>query len=278
MPEAITVTEKYDSRKITTGNNGSAELTYIISGTSDETTALSNLASTAPTSFQGFSRLSRQIEPLGDPTVTEKWEATVRYGVNNTAGSSSESGETSVFTFETGGGSQNVKQSISTINSYAPSGETAANFKGSINVTDNGTSQEVSGVDIVIPVYNFSETHYIDDTTVDSAYKGTIYSLTGKVNDDTFKGFPAGSLLFLGASGTKRGADYWELTFKFSASPNKTGLTVGDITGITKKGWEYLWVSYETKTDATAGRTVKVPASVYIEKVYDEGDFSGLGI
>jgi len=45
-----------------------------------------------------------------------------------------------------------------------------------------------------------------------------------------------------------------------------------------KKGWEYLWVRYADAEDATPKAIVKVPVAVYIEKVYEEGDFSGLGI
>ena len=60
--------------------------------------------------------------------------------------------------------------------------------------------------------------------------------------------------------------------------PKASGLTVGSITGISKKGWEYLWVLYEEAEDATAKALVKVPVAVYIERVYEEGDFAGLVI
>ena len=88
----------------------------------------------------------------------------------------------------------------------------------------------------------------------------------------------AGECLFLGASGSKRGEEDWEITFRFAASPNRTGITVGDITGIAKKGWEYLWVRYADAEDAAAKALVKKPVAVYVEKVYEDGDFSGLGI
>jgi hypothetical protein len=66
-------------------------------------------------------------------------------------------------------------------------------------------------------------------------------------------------VLFLGASGSQRGTEDWEITFSFAASPNATGLTVGDITGIEpKKGWEYLWVRYADAEDAET--LVKQPA------------------
>ncbi len=56
------------------------------------------------------------------------------------------------------------------------------------------------------------------------AYKSTLFFLTACVNSDGFKGFAPGEVLFLGASGTQRGQEDWEITFKFAASPNATGL------------------------------------------------------
>ena len=50
------------------------------------------------------------------------------------------------------------------------------------------------------------------------------------------------------------------------------------MTGIDKKGWEYLWVRYEDAEDAAANALVKKPTAAYVEKVYEEGDFAGLGI
>ena len=51
---------------------------------------------------------------------------------------------------------------------------------------------------------------------------------------------------------------------------------MGDITGINKKGWEYIWVRYADAEDEKV--LVKQPIAVYVEKVYDEGNFAGLGI
>jgi hypothetical protein len=136
----------------------------------------------------------------------------------------------------------------------------------------------VEGVDITVPVYHFSETHYFDDAVVTGAYKATLFLLTGTVNNAGFKGFSAGEVLFLGASGSKRGKEPWEVSFKFAASPNVTGLSVGDITGIAKKGWEYLWVRYNDQEDTVAKVLVKRPVAAYVEQVYGYGNFAGLGI
>ena len=53
---------------------------------------------------------------------------------------------------------------------------------------------------------------------------------------------------------------------------------IGDLTGIAKKGWEYLWVRYEDAVDASAHKWIKKPAFAYVERVYPEGDFGLLGI
>ena len=81
----------------------------------------------------------------------------------------------------------------------------------------------------------------------------------------------------MGATGQRRSADDWSLTFTFSRSQNVTSLTVGDITGINKKGWEYMWVKYVDDTDIN-DYLIRKPIGVYVERVYEESDFSDLGI
>jgi hypothetical protein len=98
------------------------------------------------------------------------------------------------------------------------------------------------------------------------------------VNNAAFKGFAAGEVLFLGASGSKRGEEDWEITFRFAASPNRANFQVGPITVASKKGWKYLWVRYADAEDATAKVLVKRSVAAYVEKVYPEGNFAGLGI
>ncbi len=122
----------------------------------------------------------------------------------------------------------------------------APDFQGAIGVSADG----VEGIDITVPVYHFAETHYKPDNQITGAYKGVLFNLTGKVNGDVFRGFAPGEVLFLGASGAKRGSGTeadWEITYRFAASPNASGLSIGPIGGITKQGWDYLWVdgSYE---------------------------------
>ena len=257
----ITIDEKFDSRAATESEDPTADLIYVVQGTDDDVQVRSLVAATAPTSYNGLKRDNYSIETLGAGI----WECKVHYV---------ELSSDSQYTFDTGGGTQHVTQSLANLQSRAAPGFLAPNFFGAIGV--NG--DRVDGTDVTVPVFNFTETHYIDDTLIDGAYKLALFNLTGKVNDAGFKGLAKGEVLFLGASGSKRGFDDWELTFRFAASPNATNLSIGDITGINKEGWNYLWVRFIDDEDATAKTLIKRPMAAYVERVYDYGDFSSLGI
>ena len=267
----ITVSEKFESRRSTKGENPSAELVYTVRGTNDDLAARAAAEAESPANYDGLPRQTVSVEPVG----FELWEATARYG-RAQGGGFPQTGE-SVFTFDTGGGTQHITQSKQTVASHAAPGTNAPDFQGAVGVTADG----VEGVDITVPVYQFSETHYLPDAVVTQGYKGTLFSLTGRVNAGSFRGFNAGEVLFLGATGSKRGTDPdadWEITFRFAASPNATGISVGPIGGISKKGWEYLWVRYADQEDASSHAIVKRPVAAYVERVYDEGNFGALGI
>ena len=191
------VVEKFESRRITTGRNPVAELHYAVRGTNDDVEARNALETASPALYDPWGsgliflpRESISIEPVGDLL----WDGIVRYG---TVPQTNES----VFAFDTGGGTQHITHSLQTVGAYAPPTQTAPDFKGAIGVT----ADSVEGVDIAVPVYHFSETHYLPDVLVTDAYKGVLFSLTGKVNSAAFKGFQAGECLFLGAAGSKRG-------------------------------------------------------------------------
>lgn len=151
----------------------------------------------------------------------------------------------------------------------------------------------VAGVDIVTPALQWTEQYDVPSWYVTAAYIKTVASLTGTVNAAAFRTFQPGEVLFVGCNGNQqwdaeKGNGPWSLQFKFIASPNRglptgvTGpattpaITVGSIGGIVKKGHEYLWVRYED--DVTDNTLLKKPKHVYVNQVYREADFTGLGI
>jgi len=290
---AVTCTELMLSRRITEGV--SAEFLYLIQGTANEATALAAVLAVAGAEYVfpagsgsgsgsgdvTLPRLPVEIEPLYVDSVSDTglWEARVRFEDTTQQQQPPQENESS-FSFDTTGGTQKVTQSIATVRRAgiggSGSGDSPDN-KGAIGFD----GKKVEGCEITVPVYKFTETHFKGATYVTDAYKVAVMLLTGKVNASAFKGFAAGEVLFLGASGARRGrhsTDMWELTFHFAVSENEASFTLAGISLGAKKGWEYAWVLYEDGVDSSAMSRVRVPKAAYIEQVYKTGDFGTLGI
>ena len=183
--------------------------------------------------------------------------------------------ETTSFAFDTGGGTMHRNQSIKTV-SKVPND--APDFNGAIEVDNEGN---VNGVDVTMPVLNFTETHTMNGSRVTTSYKKTVAALTGTVNSSGFRGFSAGEVLFLGASGTKRGKKNdspWEITFRFAVSPNQSSLQVGKLKVPHKRGWDSPWGRSADKVADNRKNVIKEPVAAYVEQVYPTGDFGNLGL
>jgi hypothetical protein len=256
--------ELFNSRNQTVGDKPSAEFNYIAMGCADEPEVLALAAAQIPVSYNGMIRRSLEItERLNENT----WKITAHFDLPTPQ---DEETPEPTISFDSTGGTQHLTQSLQTVGRYGPSA--SAQLGGAIGYD----GENVAGVDITVPVWNWQETHYLSEAQLNGP---VYYALTGMVNSDEFGGYQPGEVLFMGASGQKRGRDgKWEVTFKFAASPNQSNLTIGNITGIGKKGWEYLWVQYGEDVDDTAKVKIKKPVAVYVEKVYDEGPFGSLGL
>lgn len=272
-----TITEKWDSRERTTLEDESAELRYIVRGTEDDSEVASLVQSTSPTTYAGLPRRSITFRTLETSTI---WECTVSYAKKDPATENSqenppETGDMAI-SFDTAGGMQHISQSLQTVQkkSFSEGQFTPPDFKGAIGVTKDS----VEGVEIYVPSFQYQVTRYVAIEQVTQAYINNLFRLTGKTNRGNFHGFAAGQVLLAGVSGSQRGEADWELTYKFLCSENRSNLTIGEITGVNKKGWEYLWVIYEDSEDETAKWLVKKPVAAYVEKVYEDGDFGLLGL
>jgi hypothetical protein len=142
---------------------------------------------------------SYSVEYLGD----DAWQLEVTYTKEG-----AEDPEQPDRSFDTGGGTQHITQaqpvgSGGTLDfeNRFPSG--AANQSGAIGV--DGDS--VNGVDIVVPALTWTETYDVPHQFITADYIKNLSKVTGTVNADTFRTFPAGEILFLGASGSRRAVE-----------------------------------------------------------------------
>jgi hypothetical protein len=220
---------------------------------------------------------SYSITFLGD----NAWQVTINYEKTGAEPSTPDPMKRA-RSFDTTGGTQHITQAVSvgsggTLDFEKRFPSTATNMSGAIGVDANG----VSGVDIVVPQLQWQEQYDVPNAYVTAAYVRGVAGITGTTNNASFRGFDAGEVLFVGCSGSQewdseKGSGPWALSYRFVASKNVTGQTIGSISGIEKKGHEYLWVRYE---DSVSSNTLlKQPKAVYVSKVYKDSDFSLLGL
>ena len=273
----VRVEEAYSERDETIdakGNVTEIEIPYLVFGVSDESAALA----AARPKVKTVSGMTLESIEVVERINGDTWKVKAVYEEDEDGGDDDDDDDdedSTVFAFDTGGGTKHINQSLKTDGKYP---NDAPDFAGAIEVDNEGN---VNGVDVTMPVLNFTETHTLSGSRVSTSYKKTLASLTGTVNRSGVRGFSAGEVLFLGASGTKRSKKAsapWEITYRFAVSPNRAGFKVGDIQVTRKYGWDYLWVRYADKVAEGGKNVVKKPVGVYVEMVYPEGDFGNLGI
>lgn len=269
---SLVTIERVASRATTVGvENPSRDLAFRVQHTYDDEEVEALAATELPATITLPSGLllvlqNFRYEHLGGGV----WDLDAHYGRREPRATGASS-----FTFDTSGATVHITQSKETVASYAVSG-TAPDFKGAIGVNNDS----VEGTDITVPLFAFQETHQIPVGMLTPSYVDKLYRLTGRTNAAAWtstKGyeFDAGEVLFLGASGSERSLEDAEVAFRFVASPNVTDLSIGDIlSAISKGGWEYLWVRYQDDEDENV--LVKVPVAVYVERLYDPGNYGDL--
>lgn len=268
--------ESWESQDFTVPSSGaiSATKNYYVTGSSSGTDVYHFLGDNVPRLFGGLPLTNIDVSPLGPLLFSAK----CNYGLTAaTAGNrtnvapqplDSNTGATSyAFSFSTTGGTYRIYHAVENNQAFGTSPPNSYDYIG-----HNG--REIEGVDVVIPQVQFNIRKRKPGAQITLAYINTLTSLTGKTNNATFFGFAQGELLFLGAEGQQVTDGDTEITFNFSAQPNAASITIAGITVTNKKGHEYVW-SYAEPNPAGGAPVVK---GVYKSKIYEEGNFSLLGI
>lgn len=280
----MNVTEAFGSGTLSSGNNRRGEKRYVVFGVDltsgdDESDIITAVETEAPTTFDGMARRSVQVEQVAN----DIWTATVEYSPSELLPPPEYAGY--LTSFSTTGQTENVQLALSQTATSLVTAFAAPDFGRNINVDGDNTPQ---GVDIVVPKFEWSETHYIQNAIIPGSgntWLELIHRSTGKTNASTFRGFAAGAVLFMGANGAKRPEqDDWEVTFSFIASPGVTltlpnydqsGAADGTV-NVTKGGHEYVWFYNRRREDTTAAATVTRAEAVYVATVYGSTDFTGI--
>lgn len=150
-------------------------------------------------------------------------------------------------------------------------------FKNAIGY-NNGV---FDGVDVVVPQFGFSINVDLPSTYFSNAQILYFHWLTGKTNANSFWIFQAEECIFTGMTGNtyrkKNGQNYelwYKLGFEFEAMPSVKGATIPPFQNVDKKGMHYTWVMHQDQKDDASEVTVPLPTALYVEKVYETGDFN----
>lgn len=280
---ATTVTEKMLSRKIVAGV--SSDILYTIRGTDSYDTALADLITAHATNgspglnlgVSGLSvsniRVEYSVEPVYIDTTNASvciWDGTVRYYLASTSRKDTGSGETpSSWSFSTGGATQKITQSFSTIVTPGDAPETngAIDFDG----------KTIKGCDIIVPDFRFSITVTRTAAQFPLTTAAAMAYMSGTVNNATFQGFAAGEVLYLNTDGQQdQKTGNWILKHNFAVKKNRpAGTVIGGLTTTSiRPGWYYDWIKYEE--DTADPLLLKKPVALYSEQVYPDGDLTTL--
>lgn len=278
------VSEAYFSRDGGLGEQNSFDLVYFTFNEVDENTAATDCIAAAPTTYLGMELKQVSRKQINNST----YQFTLNYKVDEkqTQTSDPPSSEfNTTLAFNVVGGTRHVTNS-ETYTIYTKPGNDEIDFEGAIGVTLTGSGAnkkpQVRGVDAFSPTLDYSYSTQFANAIVDNDYVDDLFNMTGKTNDATFYGRPAGSVLFKGARGSKKGRDRWEISFEFAYAPNQTGLVIGAIKPIDLKGWEYLDILYAAGSDTieVEGEDYPLmkPLQATVHEIYPPGDFSLLKI
>lgn len=188
--------------------------------------------------------------------------------------------------FDTSGGSMSVQYGTLK-ETKTPSGYSADNYQGAINVTVDDGKPTINGIDIQIPTLKFSEQWNLYAPNITANWVKEVSKLTGTTNTSTFRGFQPGEVLFLGASGsfTPLTAEEVEdgkipvvsMSFNFDTSANIYEKKIGGENGVTiseKRGWDVLSIVHKLAVSNQDARSIKpAVAQVDVIEVYEKGHF-----
>lgn len=254
----------------------SAELHFILMGGAEDSSLINRPTARAlaiafsDLIFDGLFRQGVAIAEIGPVT----YECTITYGTSDKSDSDGGEGNFS-WTFDTTGATKHVTHAISHQASYVPAGKTADNHNGIIGFKKNG---DADGVDVQDRAFKWTETHRLSLGSFGFTYASVLGAYTGQVNSGTFRGKPAYTVLFAGASGgvAPDNLDRVDITYNFEYQPTDNSIAVGDISVGTKVGWDVASVCY-TPTDETNGISA-APYQVDVDRVFKAFNFSALGI
>lgn len=257
---------------------------YLLLDQTDGPTALANLRSFAPSTYDGLPRedvtvaeITRAEGKLGAYYGTAKYR---RPGSNASKGVTPLPTGSTEYAFEQNLVNVQEYMSLQTIDEVSSLGSTPTDvipFHKYLDV-DRKTGF-AKGTNVRRPVGGFSLSFFASASLVDEAYKVKVCQAVGKVSSTSFNGYAAGEVLFVGVAGRLRSDEDWDIQMRFETQPNQTNVVISPtITLPAVEGWDYVWVYYDNRpaTLAESPAIVPDPFQANVERIYERYDLNQL--
>lgn len=238
---------------------------YVVLDVAEAATARGLVNALAPAIWNSLIKQDVKLTELGGG----QWEGEVPYGTP-------ERGEQGDIAWSFNIATQSVKitQALEHIHTYPDGGDP---HKGAIGVRDDGNGRTLEGCQVSVPYLTWDEEHWYPAAIVAThSFITTLENLAASCNEKAWRIWQKGELLILGMNtmGSKNCGSDVGIKFRFASSRTKMNQTFGDITGVTKRGHEYLWLEYEEAE--VDGIAVQKPVRAHIERVYEYEDWDNL--
>ncbi|MGO9111171.1 MAG: hypothetical protein ACLP9L_18255 [Thermoguttaceae bacterium] len=194
------------------------------------------------------------------------------------------------YALKIGGSSQQIRCDKSLVTFYsdssAPSGAVPNYSAGDKGRPIGWDGRSVHGCSIYTPTRSWTESVEIPISDYSFDYEDAVANINeAPVNSSSFRGYDPGEVQFHGMQVqlSTQNPDFVTAAYEFEQITNRNSgngnqISIDNITGINKDGWDFLDVHYAPTIPS--GTQAMVPKALYvlIHRVYDRSDFTGLNI
>lgn len=268
----ITIGETYFSPRTSRRLDQPSERAYLVQGATALDEVYAAVEGYAPALTDGKPIHDIRADIIETPSGTD-WRVRVIYQASG-GGNIGPPGADGTDYGGTTGATATRRFALETKQTATAVGFEAPDLGGAINATAGA----INGVDIVVRQQRLGFRVRRDD--LPAAYRVTLFNATGRINSlpISYRSvlYDAGELLYLGADWVEQEDGSYVVDHGMLAEPNVTGLFVGGLGPVSKRGHDY--VSLYTEETQVGDAVVQQPRALHVYRVYDEVDFSALEI
>lgn len=268
MPD-VTITQRFiqeDGNSLPTGQSN----LYFIAEGSDDYADVEAAFDQIPSEYRGLPR--RDV--LRDHAGANLWYLTAQYSAVEQPQEPLVLGDPPRIEFDTTGGQRTLITHADIRNGYpGPGLSTVPDYGGAINVVDGvpqGLEIETGGATMTI-------SQVISAAQASNAYRRLLMIRARRVvNAAPFGPFNAYECRFMGARFSSRADGNVDLVRVFEGAENVVGGSYAGVTGVEKRGHEYVWAPVERQADTAAKVMVPRVLGVLVHEIYPAVDFAEL--